>query len=333
MKERMIRLDLKTPKSNDNISVHKVETKKATKLTIVRSEKEIGERGKRIQEIREVIEKASQTIEENGRVEQEIHQRLTELDEEERKEQEIVAEKNAREARNRDYFRAAEGQAREWQALGRESVGTERTTVTPVIETMKPVTALSEIDSLRRDLENTPKKNIFARRKLEQRIAKLEIDKKEIERGKQLAEDRERNPFKYFIIDKLNPKTFQVIFLKDRENVSVEDINDVMGETGRNFKDGLIKTAQYIIPERDHAVLFSVNGFYLKLVNSKKVRKHKDGEIMLNDAKAEYVIIGPEGEVENSSLDYEGGRNLLEKTAKQYQEQQTSLFDNHGEIN
>src|SRR3989344_1082968 len=90
-----------------------------------------------------------------------------------------------------------------------------------------------ELSALRAELEGTLAIRFMKRRGLKERIS--ELDKKIINQI-QLEEDRKQNPFKYYLIDKLHPTNFSILFHGNKEGISVKKINKTTGEDGRNLK-------------------------------------------------------------------------------------------------
>jgi len=176
-----------------------------------------------------------------------------------------------------------------------------------------------ELSALRAELEGTLAIRFMKRRGLKERIS--ELDKKIINQI-QLEEDRKQNPFKYYLIDKLHPTNFSILFHGNKEGISVKKINKTTGEDGRNLKFWDLKL---ITTETNNAISFSSNGFYLKLTNKEEV-KNEEG-ISTDDPKARYELIDPDGLIKASDLDYQTATNLFWEKAREYQEQQVKLFN------
>ncbi|MDR3519791.1 MAG: hypothetical protein P4L63_02810 [Candidatus Pacebacteria bacterium] len=129
-------------------------------------------------------------------------------------------------------------------------------------------------------------------------------------KSESVANDRKMNPFKWIILDKISAGNFWSMFMKDRNTISVEDINELCGEDGAgvNFKE--------IEPEgdRNDVVYFSSNGFTLQL-NKKEMR---------------YALLNPQSECDKSKgedwLSYDEGKKMLEERATEYQAQQLAEF-------
>jgi hypothetical protein len=176
----------------------------------------------------------------------------------------------------------------------------------------------TELEKKRKELKN----DIFGKGEKREKIASLEIELDKIE-----------NPFKWFIINKdnLSRKNFRIMFGVDRDSATLRDINQIMGETGQDFeKRGFIWSATDETFKTDNVVLFSANGFYLKLINAREVKggNKKMGEVIKNP-NARYVVIDPDGnELSSYIRPYEEGMGLLLNKAREYHLQQLTLFKN-----
>jgi hypothetical protein len=200
-------------------------------------------------------------------------------------------------------------------------------------ETLAPeqkIQTESELDSLREELEEMPtegnpiKKWWFnrKRKKLEQEISRLE----ELEK---LEQDKEKNPFKYHLLDKLHPVNFKVLFGENRPgrlNLKLlEEINHVMGEDGKNLE--FWNRLKRISDDYDCAVYFYSNGFYQKLKNKNETPKDDKGALLLYDPKARYEIHSPDGKVIADNCSLGEGKGIFDAKAKEYQEQQLAEFE------
>lgn len=222
-----------------------------------------------------------------------------------------------------------------------EKIRRENVTQTPPTPTPAPSSAPKEgapsltpesntegkLKEKRKLLENTSKIHFKKRRKLKEEIEELE---KKVKREKEIEADKKQNPLKYLLIDKLHPTNFRVMFNVDKEDISLEKINQIMGQSGRSFEDGLFWTPNLIIPERDMAISFSVNGFYLKLKNAEEVRNKKGTTI--DDQKARYDLIDPSGRVISSNIGYEKGIDLLTEEANAHLARLILFFDTENEF-
>ena len=153
-----------------------------------------------------------------------------------------------------------------------------------------------------------------------------EREKPEKERKEKLEIDKQKNPFKYFLIGNMSEDAFWNIYLKKKEEVTLEDINNYLAEDGKEMKTF---TFQFILPNRHNTVRFSSNGFTLQLINKDEV-KGKDG-IRTWDPNAKYILINPNGEQLNQiALNHEDGERLLIQKADEYQAQQIALFESQA---
>jgi hypothetical protein len=181
-----------------------------------------------------------------------------------------------------------------------------------------------EKDSLREELKIEKRKlkeAYFGKDKKAKRIAMIE---KRI--------DQLENPFKWYIIaeDKLSLKNFEIMFGVSREDATLKKINEIYGETGKDFEKASIWSRANEISEKEHVVLFSSNGFYMKIMNMniKELKGKKGGSGKTENRIASYAIFGPGGhELNTPPLDYKEGEELLLNTAKRYQEEQLALFE------
>ncbi len=198
-----------------------------------------------------------------------------------------------------------------------------------------------ELRQLRETLEKTSRVRFLKREKLEAQIFELEaevggleeeiqklksIEEKRIESIEEKRIDREENPFKYYLVDKMHERNRQVLFGDDP---SAEEITRLMGKSGRDLENEKIWNPHLITSERDYAVHFSVNGFYLKLTNREEVQE--ENGIKVDDSKARYDLIAPDSTVLYSDLDYKEGCNLLNERTEEYQQEMLEEFNN--EIN
>ena len=95
-----------------------------------------------------------------------------------------------------------------------------------------------------------------------------------------------------------------------------------MGEDGRELK---FWDPKFIEFDRDEAVHFSSNGFYLKITNKKEVQV-KDGTA-IDSPKARYELVAPDGKIVSGGLNHVTGKELLWQKAETYQREQLDLFE------
>lgn len=172
-------------------------------------------------------------------------------------------------------------------------------------------TPKAKLAELREELEKTSKVWFRRRGKLEREISSLEI-----------AVDREKNPFKWFLFDKIDPKNFKVIFGVDKKNIRLEDLDYLAVDPNQAH---IIRPTLYVNREKDYAVLVSENGFYLRLKNIKEVPLNQDKLLIFEDPKAQYDLIGPNGEVW-PDISYQSGTELIRDKAFEYTRQQWNLL-------
>ena len=122
--------------------------------------------------------------------------------------------------------------------------------------------------------------------------------------------DRKTNPFKWTIVDKMSAGAFWSVFMKDRNTISVEEINTLCGESGKELKFQELKPEK----DRNNVVYLSSNGFTLQL----------------NEKAKKYALLNPQSEWNKPNedfLDYEEGVSLLKKRAAEYQAEQLAEFN------
>jgi hypothetical protein len=205
-------------------------------------------------------------------------------------------------------------------------------------ESAAPAPVVDELDAqlslLNEQLRKTSKVRILKRAGLEDRIKELEKQIRERNtKREQIAarivaqeKDKVKNPFKYYLLNKLNPKNLQVMFMADRNNISVEQINRITGEDGQNCK---FFETNLITQRRDNAIKFSSNGFYLKLKNREEIVGEENGKrvLMIYGDEARYDIVAPDGAIVGTDLNYQTGDDLYYKKAEEYQKQQLAEFE------
>ena len=151
-------------------------------------------------------------------------------------------------------------------------------------------------------------------------------ERKERERKETLERDRERNPFKWFLIDKMRDEAFYCICGKAKGSATLEDIDHVFGESGREVR---FLTWKKIIPGMRDTFCFSSNGFTLQLLNKEEVIGEEDGKkvIMGYSPNAKYRLVTPEWTASGTEYNYDQGRLLLEQEARRHQQEQLALFE------
>ena len=145
-----------------------------------------------------------------------------------------------------------------------------------------------------------------------------------------VAEDRKKNPFKYFILDKMDDGIFWSLFGIARNKVSLEDINRICGNQATGEEVSFTEVAN-ISEDRNNAAYFSSNGFVLQLrenVNSTLVQSQDRILKDRNNLNVHYALMGPDASWEKGEdyLSYEEGVRLLKVKAQKYQEGQLAEF-------
>jgi hypothetical protein len=113
---------------------------------------------------------------------------------------------------------------------------------------------------------------------------------------KKIMEDREKSPFKYKLIDGMHPINFFVVFQNLKDDTSVEELDEVLGADGKQFK---IIDLPEVDPDRLNAIALSTNGFYLRLTNIKEIVKGEEKLVDKRDPRARYDLFYPNGEKYN----------------------------------
>src|SRR3989344_1914385 len=188
---------------------------------------------------------------------------------------------------------------------------------------IRPIPDLDELESrlalLRSELEKTSKIRPFKRKNLKEQIA--------------ILEHRKENPFTYYLIGKLHPINFEILFDTNKEKLNLEtlkSINNAMPQDGKDLK--FWNLYKYIEDYTNNATNFSSNGFYLRLKNIKETPRDAMGVIELGNPKSKFELYRPDGSLEADDLDFETGNDLLYKKAEEYQTQQLDQFDFEMEI-
>ena len=197
------------------------------------------------------------------------------------------------------------------------------------------------IAGLREVIANAQRKleeNRIERARLRERLQEIEeggrreeADSPERERRETIEQDKKRNPFKYFLIDKMSDEVFKIIFGKGKGEVSLEEINRILGESGREVT---YWNFNIISPETYNAVHHSSNGFSLQIQNPGEVTEEKEGKrvTMIDDPKAKYKLVSPDGTSEGNAPTYQEGYTLMEQKAGDYQARQIDEFDSEAEL-
>lgn len=168
-------------------------------------------------------------------------------------------------------------------------------------------------------------------KRLERKEAeRKEKEKKEAEKQEKvlaLEKDKEANPFKYFIIKNMHDSAFWCLYMRDKEKATLEDINSVCEESGKDIK---FWTSSLITQNRFNTVEFSSNGFSLQLQNVEEV-KNEQG-IGTQDSRAKYRLVTPYWiyDQNEGALSYEDGLRLLYERSGEYQKEQLALFESQN---
>jgi hypothetical protein len=169
------------------------------------------------------------------------------------------------------------------------------------------------------ELENIKREKI---QKESEGLEKEKEEREEQERIKTIEEDKKINPFKYFMIKEMKDDAFLCIFLKKKEEVSLKDIDYILGEDGKEI--GFFDP-EYVLENRGNTVEYSSNGFTLQLQNKEEVRG--ENGINFQDLKARYKLVTPDWKYIRDDLGYEEGVKLLKEEAEKYQAEITTLFN------
>ena len=157
----------------------------------------------------------------------------------------------------------------------------------------------------------------------------IEQKEQEIKNKKERAEDRKNNPFKYYLLSKMSAQNKKVLFAEENGDSSFNRIKKLFEEdpSGKNLIEW---TPRYIITDRDDAITFYLNGYYIKLLNKEEVTTEKGVGIYNENAK--YQIYRPDGTPEGNIVKYEEAVKSLREKAEQYQEEQLALFEKEGPL-
>ena len=139
-----------------------------------------------------------------------------------------------------------------------------------------------------------------------------------------LEKDKEKNAFKYFIIQNMHDAAFSCIYSKTKKGATLEDINSKSEESGREVK---FFNFQHPHSTKHYTALFSSNGFTLQLLNPNEVKEA--GVINKNSPKTRYRLVYPNWKHSTADGEYNlaDGEILLRKKAEEYQKQQLALFE------
>ncbi len=142
--------------------------------------------------------------------------------------------------------------------------------------------------------------------------------------------DRLNNQFKYFVIEKMHPKNFKIVFGTDPRDITLKTINSIVPNMAQAFQEGI-----YIYPvpkndkvsEREGVAEFSINGFYLKIKN-KKVVTGKGG-VNFEDPRARFDLVDPSGEIVaiDFDMDFAEGQRQIALRSREYQTRQVQEFE------
>ena len=117
----------------------------------------------------------------------------------------------------------------------------------------------------------------------------------------------------------MSDQAFRLLFGKTKEEVSLEEINTQMGESGKEVK---VLDFKHLLPQNNNAVHITSNGFSLCLLNPEEYRD-KDGKFTaeaMYETKGKYKLVYPDWTDRDGELNYQDGTRLLRERAKEYQE-------------
>jgi hypothetical protein len=146
------------------------------------------------------------------------------------------------------------------------------------------------------------------------------------EKENSLKEDKAKNPFKYYLLERMHPLLFQIMFSIYKKDFSAENldkVNERMGESGEELKFFTIGNVSDF--QVANTAMGSSNGFTLRITNTKAVRT-KSGEVDRESPKARYDLYGPDGIKRTEDIGYQDGVELLKKEAGIYQKEQYDRF-------
>ncbi|MEI7709385.1 MAG: hypothetical protein WCI76_01580, partial [bacterium] len=173
-------------------------------------------------------------------------------------------------------------------------------------------------------------KYFFNRPRAIMQIAKLEKAQKD--RREAMEKDKKINPFKWFLVSKMDEKVFRLIFGQDKSEVSVENVNRIFGnekgETAHSWTPPLTG------PNSDLEII-TANGFALQWINKKELQK-KNGFVMYDDQKAQYKLMRPNGtyyyNASGEVFGFKDAKDKLEEDALLYQHYMEEEFEKTNNI-
>ena len=302
-------------------------------------EKEIdaeAEKAATVARLKEAIEKAKRIIEDNERKEKAILQRLAELEkettpdientEETDEKGEVTGEAEKGEIEDeKEIEKRLEKLQEEFETLQaeREKLQAEWQDISPVFGFLKYRKKEKEIDGFDRKIEEKWKEKRELVDKLNDERVKVE-ERENKKRKEDLEKDRKQNPFKYFIIDKMSDESFKLIFRKNKEDISLDELNEKLGEPEK-ISDWEFR---FIRPETHYTTLFTSNGFSLQLQNAEIVAGEEDNAKVTQNPDTKYRLVGPNWKffTEDDGLSYNEGRRLIGERAQKYQKELSYNF-------
>ncbi|OGI95526.1 hypothetical protein A2917_03150 [Candidatus Nomurabacteria bacterium RIFCSPLOWO2_01_FULL_42_17] len=176
------------------------------------------------------------------------------------------------------------------------------------------------LSDLKAELEKTPKIKFLKRLKLIKKIEELS------EEGT-LEKDEIENPFKYFLIKKIDDRVFECLYEKPREKITLEDINYLCGESGIDVQFSVV---DFVTDARRNIAFMSSNGFLLQLQNKGEITTEENGRQVIGIYKpeAKYKLVTPKGGyfLGGALTNYTDGVKLLREQAQEYQAEQIESF-------
>lgn len=148
-------------------------------------------------------------------------------------------------------------------------------------------------------------------------------DEVEMQAKEAKENDRNKNPFKYFIIDNISEEAFRCMYNSGKkEEASLSEIAHINGEDGKELR--FFNTSS-VIKSKENTVSFSSNGFTLQLQNIEEVRSSSG--IQVDSPKARYNLVSPDWKTQITGLPYKEGIELLQERAGEYQDQKLAEFN------
>ncbi|HEV7423647.1 MAG TPA: DNA translocase FtsK [Candidatus Paceibacterota bacterium] len=211
------------------------------------------------------------------------------------------------------------GRVSEQVNTGAEAAVVDNETISSIRSRLAEIDRELNIDSLQEEL-------IQKRRALQNTFFSKEEKKKEIA-SLETKLDRTEYPLKWFIVDKMNGRSYAVIFETDMRTASV--INSSIFEENLDGQacDIWDKPSELITDKVDNAVRFSSNGFYMRWANRKEMEDAE--ELVIDGPKSRYDLVspeGPDGSIILSNLNYGDAQRELKKQAEEYQAEQLNEF-------